>query len=139
MNSFVLYGLILVLISSASCITRGQTNFEGGLRLSNELYVDLSNQVTYALNNNSVDTKKTEKLKLINQKLEEYRIEYYSFLQTLHRWETSGKKPENTMELYKELWNSILEAQTLAGTSYIYASECSARLALKGKAGNNCP
>lgn len=139
MKSFMLYGLILVLMSSASCIGRGQTNFAEGLRLSNELYIDLSNQVIYALNDNSVDTERTEKLKLVNQKLEEYRLEYDSFLQTLHTWEASGTEPENTMELYKELWNSILEAQTLAATSYIYASECSARMAIKGKAGNNCP
>jgi hypothetical protein len=43
------------------------------------------------------------------------------------------------MESYKKMWYSLLEAQTLAAKSYIYASECSARTALKGKAGNDCP
>jgi hypothetical protein len=107
--------------------------------MSNGLYLDLNSQVNYALKNNSEDTGRAEKLKLIDQKLEEYRADYDSFQKILTKWRDSGRKPDDIMESYKKMWYSLLEAQTLAAKSYIYASECSARTALKGKAGNDCP
>lgn len=107
--------------------------------MSNKLYLDLHAQVQYALINNSEDTQRAEKLELLNQKLEEYRVDYDSFQKILATWRDSGRKPDDTMQSYKKMWYSLLEAQTLAAKSYIYASECSARTALKGKAGNDCP
>jgi hypothetical protein len=127
--------MIICYTSCAGKINR----FEEGSIMSNGLYLDLNSQVNYALKNNSEDTGRAEKLKLIDQKLEEYRADYDSFQKILTKWRDSGRKPDDIMESYKKMWYSLLEAQTLAAKSYIYASECSARTALKGKAGNDCP
>ncbi len=107
--------------------------------MSNELYSDLHSQVHHALNADSVGTERAEKLEQINQKLGEYRADYDSFQEILAAWRESGRQPENTIQAYKKMWYSLLEAQGLAAKSYIYASECSARTAIKGKAGNDCP
>lgn len=127
--------MIICYTSCAGKISR----FEEGSGMSNKLYLDLHAQVQYALINNSEDTQRAEKLELLNQKLEEYRVDYDSFQKILATWRDSGRKPDDTMQSYKKMWYSLLEAQTLAAKSYIYASECSARTALKGKAGNDCP
>jgi hypothetical protein len=133
------YCLLLIMLFSISCIGGRINRFEEGLILSNELYIDLSSQLNHSLKNNSEDTKRAEKLKLINQKLEEYRVDYDSLQRILTTWRDSGQKPENTMQAYKKMWYSLLDAQTLATQSFIYTSECSARTAIKGKAGKNCP
>ena len=113
--------------------------FEEGSIMSNELYSDLYSQVHHALKDDPVGTERTEKLEHINQKLAEYRADYDSFQKILSAWRDSGRKPDNIMESYKKMWYSLLEAQSLAAKSYIYVSECSARTAIKGKAGNDCP
>ena len=131
--------LFLIILSSISCIGGGINRFEEGSGMSNKLYLDLHYQVQYALINNSEGAERAKRLELINQKLEEYRIDYDSLQRILTTWRDSGREPENIMQSYKKMWYSLLEAQTLAAKSYIYASECSARTALKGKAGNDCP
>ena len=131
--------LFLMMVSSISCVGGGIHRFEEGSIMSNGLYLDLRSQIDYALKNNSVDTERVGKLELINQKLEEYRVDYEYFQRILTAWRDSGREPENVMQSYKKMWYSLLEAQTLATKSYIYTSECSARTAIKGKAGNDCP
>ncbi len=125
----------MVFASCAGKISR----FEEGSAMSNKLYFDLYSQVHFALKNNSEDTERATKLRLIDQKLDEYRADYDSFQEILTTWRDSGRKPDDIMQSYKKMWYSLLEAQTLAAKSYIYASECSARTAIKGKAGNDCP
>jgi hypothetical protein len=137
-KSFVLNISLLMFILFTSCA--GKINrFEEGSIMSNELYSDLYYQVHYALMKNSKDTDRAEKLEFINQKLEEYRADYDSFQKILTSWRNSGRKPDDIMQSYKKMWYSLLEAQSLAAKSYIYASECSARTAIKGKAGSDCP
>jgi hypothetical protein len=133
------YCLLLIMFFSISCIGGRINRFEEGSIMSNKLYLDLYSQVHYSLKNNSEDTERAKRIELINQKLEEYRVDYDSFQRILTTWRDSGQEPENIMESYKKMWYSLLGAQTLAAKSYIYASECSARTAIKGKAGNDCP
>lgn len=131
--------LFLIILCSASCVGARINRFEEGLGMSNKLYQDLHAQVQYALESNSEDSERAKRLELINQKLEQYQVDYDSFQKILTTWRNSGQKPGDVMQSYKMMWNSLLEAQSLAAKSYIYASECSARTAIKGKAGNDCP
>lgn len=138
-NLIAHYCLSLIMIFLISCTGTRINRFEEGSVMTTKLYLDLYSQVNYALRNNSEDTERAKRLELINQKLEEYRVNYDSFQRILTTWRLSGREPENIMESYKKMWYSLLEAQTLASKSYIYASECSARTAIKGKAGTDCP
>ncbi|MDA2920180.1 hypothetical protein MYX76_11940 [Desulfobacterota bacterium AH_259_B03_O07] len=138
MKSVLMCGLILILTFAFSC-TRQMKHYGEGIIKSNVIYKDLSYQIDYALQTTSKDSKRAQRLKLIDEKLKEYKAYYDSFLTVLNNWEKTGKEPENRMELYEAMWRSILDAQNLAANSYIYASECSTRTAIKGKAGNNCP
>lgn len=137
-KSFLFYGLLLIQISFISCTGR-INRFEEGLLLSNEIYMDLSSQVNSTQNNISEDNERAKTLKLINEKLIEYRLMYDSLLENLNTWRNSGQKPEETMDTCKKMWEPLLEAQSIAVKVYIYPTECSSRTALKGKAGNNCP
>lgn len=138
LNSFALNISLSMLLCFASC-AGGINRYEEGLAMSNKLYLDLYSQVHYALENNSKDTERATKLRLIDQKLQEYRGDYESFQEILKIWRDSGREPDDIRQSYKNMWYSLLEAQALAAKSYIYTSECSARTAIKGKAGNECP
>lgn len=135
MKKLILFGITLIVGLTLSC-ARQVSNLERGMMMSNNIYNDIVPQVTSALQSPSTDSTRVERLNLINQKLDEYRGSYERCINAINIWRSTGQAPENTMELYEEMWRFILEAQALAATVYIYANECATRTAIKGKAVN---
>ena len=136
MKKLALFGMVLVLSLTLSC-ARKVNNFETGMRMSNNIYNDLAPQITDALRSAHEDSARADYLQLTNQKLDEYRKAYGECMKAVDIWRSTGQTPENMMELYKEMWRSLLEARSLAASVYIYTSECVASTTLKGKACKN--
>jgi hypothetical protein len=135
MKKLILFGITLIVLSCTGQV-RNLSHLERGMMMSNNLYNDIAPQVTSALQSPSTDSTRFERLKLISQRLDEYRRSYDECLKVVSLWKNTGRAPEGTTGLYEEMWKSLIDAQTLAASVYIYASECAARTAIKGKAGN---
>jgi len=133
-----LLGFTFILSSVLSCASR-VSNLDKAVSMSYVIYIDLAPQITSALQNSSMDSTdstRVKRLKLINQKLDEYKMARDECLKAMYIWEKTGNAPEYADKLYVEMWKPLLDAQTLAATIYIYASECASNTAIKGKA---CP
>lgn len=137
MNKLILAGILLTLGFTVSC-TRGVSNLERGMMMSSNIYKDIAPQVATALESSATDSTRDKRLRVINQKLDQYKIAYNECAKAIGKWKSTGEAPENTMDIYKGMWQSLIDAQTLAASIYIYASECTARTAIKGKAGDTC-
>jgi hypothetical protein len=133
MNKLILFGTIIIASLALSCARR-VTNYETGMMMSSQVYNDIAPQVNSVLHSPSADPARIEQLKLVNQKLDEYTKAYNELTGALSAWKTSGKAPNNIMDVYLKMWRSLLEAQHLAAQVHIYASACSANTGLKGKA-----
>ncbi len=136
MRRSIPFGIAIILALTLSC-ARGVSNLEMGMRVSDNLYNDLAPQVAYVLQSPSTDHVRMSRLRLTNEKLNEYRKAYNECIMALSLWKSTGQPPENIMDLYAGMWRSLLEAQTLAANAYIYTSECVANTTLKGKACKN--
>lgn len=135
MKRILLVVVMLTFGFTLSC-TRGVGNLERGMMKSNNVYNDIAPQVATALQSSGTDSERGKRLRTINEKLDQYRTAYNECAKAVTAWKSTGEAPENTMDIYMEMWRSLIDAQTLAASIYIYASECSARTAIKGKAGN---
>lgn len=138
MKKSALFAIILIFSLVFSCATRSVVTLERSLMTSNVIYNDIAPQVNSALESSLTNSVRGERLQIINQKLDEYAKSYGELSKAVESWRISGEAPDNTEDLYLAMWTPLIEAQTLAATLYIYASECTARTTLKGKAGNNC-
>lgn len=136
MKKITLLGIVLFLGFVTSC-ARQATNFEAGMMMSNSLYSDLAPQVSTALESTPPNSSRARHLQMANQKLDEYKKTYNECMKVVNEWKSTGEQPDYMMDLYKEMWGSLLEAQNLAASVYIYASECVANTTLKGKACKN--
>ena len=135
-RNLILLSMALFIGFSISC-ARQATNFEAGMRMSNTLYSDLAPQVSTALQSTPENTPRAKHLELASQKLDEYKKTYEDCSKAIDAWKSTGQQPDYLMDLYKEMWKNLLEAQNLAASVYIYASECVANTTLKGKACKN--
>ena len=135
MKRLSLVGVILAFGLTVSC-TRGVGNLERGMMMSSNIYDDIAPQVANALQSSGTNTERGKRLRTINEKLGQYKTAYSECAKAVTAWKSTGEAPENTMDIYMEMWRSLIDAQTLAASVYIYANECSARTAIKGKAGD---
>jgi hypothetical protein len=137
MKKLILFGIVVILGFTLSC-TRRVSHLERGMMMSSNIYNDIAPQVSNALQSSSANSTRGQRLHLINQKLGEYKKAYNECARAIDAWKSTGQAPDHTMKLYEQMWRSLIDAQTLAASVYIYASECTARTAIKGKAGNTC-
>jgi len=135
MKRLLLLGVILTFGFTVSC-TRGVGNLERGMMMSSNIYNDIAPQVATALQSSGTDSERGKRLRTINEKLNQYKTAYHQCAKAVTEWKSTGEAPQDTMDIYMEMWRSLIDAQTLAASVYIYASECTARTAIKGKAGD---
>jgi hypothetical protein len=135
MMKLILLGIILIVSLTLSCASR-VSDLERATSMSNNIYNDIAPQVATALKASSTDGTRAERLRLIDRKLDEYRKAYDECIKAIDISKSTGQSPnpENTKELYEQMWKPLIDAVTLASTLYIYPSECAARTAVKGKA-----
>ena len=137
MIKFMLFGAIIISSLSLSCAPK-PTDLAKATIITDEMYKDIAPQITTALQTSTKTSEEYERLRLVERKLHEYNEARDKCVKAVGIWESTGQPPADTRKHYDQMKKSIIDAVVLAQSLYIYTNECSARTAIKGKAGNSC-
>ncbi len=129
--------IFIVSVLTLSCAPK-PTDLAKATIITDEIYREIAPQVTTALQTSTENSAEYKRLRLVEQKLHEYNEARNKCVEAVGIWESTGQPPEDTRKHYDQMKKSIIDAVVLAQSLYIYTNECSARTAIKGKAGNSC-
>jgi len=136
-KSFLIIFITVIILTSLACAPKSRDLYKA-TNISEEIYNEVSPQVDLALENTEPNSDRYKTLIKVREKLGQYKQSHDKCMEVITEWDKTGEIPENARSNYNDMKNSISEAVILAQTVYIYPSECTSRIALKGKASNNC-